>query len=159
MIAKLQIETAWKKTKTVLKRAYYTPPFKVADITEDTTAGMLQLMLMNVSPGILDRDNYRIELKIGENSSLQLHTQSYQRIFTMKANAFQSMNVLLEKNACFFFLPHPTVPHKESNFTAENTILLSEGAELLWGEIVTCGRKGCAEVFSFSTYHNLTKIY
>jgi urease accessory protein len=159
MIARLQIETGWKKNKNFLKTAYCTPPFKVADITEDLSAETLQLMLMNVSPGILDGDDYRIEIKIGENSSLHLHTQSYQRLFTMKENAFQQMNVLLEKNASFFFIPHPTVPHKDSDFTAENNIFLSEGCELLWAEILTCGRKGCGEVFSFKKYHNLTKIY
>lgn len=159
MIAKLQIETGWKKNKNFLKSVYCTPPFKVADITEDLSAETLQLMLMNVSPGILDGDNYRVEIKIGENSSLHLHTQSYQRLFTMKANAFQQMNVHLEKNASFFFIPHPAVPHKNSDFTAENNIFLSEGCELLWTEILTCGRKGCGEVFSFKKYHNLTKIY
>ncbi|MEP6746171.1 MAG: urease accessory protein UreD [Bacteroidota bacterium] len=158
MIAKLQIETSWKD-RSVLKHAFYTPPFKVADITEDFSPGVLQLTLMNVSPGILDGDDYRLEINVGENSSLRLHTQSYQRLFTMQSSAFQLMNVHLEKNSSFFFLPHPTVPHKESNFKAENNIFLSAGCELLWGEILTCGRKGCGEVFSFTQYHSLTKIY
>jgi urease accessory protein len=158
MKAELTIETVWKN-KSFLKHVYYTPPFKVANITEDLAPAILQLMLMNVSPGILDGDDYRIEIKIKENSSLHLHTQSYQRIFTMKSQAFQSMSIHLEKNASLFFLPHPTVPHNNSNFTAENTIFLSEGSELLWTEIITCGRKGCGEVFAFSKFHNLTEIY
>jgi urease accessory protein len=158
MIAKLQIETGWKN-KSFLKHSFYTPPFKAADITEDSSSGILQLMLMNVSPGILDGDDYRIEINVGENSSLHLHTQSYQRLFTMKASAFQLMNVHLEKNSSFIFLPHPTVPHAASAFKAENNIFLSAGCELLWGEILTCGRKGCGEIFSFTQYHNLTRIY
>ena len=158
MIASLQIETARKQT-SFLKHAYYTPPFKVANITEDTSAEKLELMLMNASPGILDGDEYKLELKIGAGSSLHLHTQSYQRLFTMKGSAQQLMNVWLEENASFIFLPHPAVPHKNSVFTGENNIFLTNGCELLWGEILTCGRKGCGEVFSFSKYHNRTTIY
>jgi urease accessory protein len=30
---------------------------------------------------------------------------------------------------------------------------------LVWGEILTCGRKLNNEVFSFSTYHSITHIY
>jgi urease accessory protein len=158
MISNLQIETTWKN-KTVLANVYHTPPFKVADITGGPAAETLQLMLMNVSPGILDGDSYLLDIKIGAESLLHLHTQSYQRLFTMKGSAAQSMNVQLEKNASLVYLPHPTVPHKASSFTSVNNIFLSEGSELLWGEIITCGRKGCGEIFAFTKYHNLTKIH
>ena len=158
MIARLDIQTAFKHNKTFLKHVYYQPPFKVADITEDKTCKTLHLMLMNSSPGVLDGDHYYIHLEIGEGASLQLHTQSYQRLYTMKTSALQEMKIRLENNTSLVYLPHPTVPHTKSNFSARNQIYLSDHCELIWGEILTCGRKGSGESFSFSRYHAVTEI-
>jgi len=63
MIAKLHIETISKKGITCLKQSYCTPPFKVANITEDKSSNRLQLMLMSSSPGILDDDEYELKIE------------------------------------------------------------------------------------------------
>ena len=112
MNARLHIRTACRNGKTFLKQAYQEPPFKVADITGNKTAGALQLMLMNASPGVLDGDRYQIRLELEEDSVLQLHTQSYQRLYTMKESASQRMEVHLHKGASLRYIPHPVVPHK-----------------------------------------------
>ena len=59
----------------------------------------------------------------------------------MKGSASQKMKVAIQKNGFLRYIPHPMVPHKESNYKAENTIYLEENATLIWGEILTCGRK------------------
>ena len=51
------------------------------------------------------------------------------------------------------------VPHKESNYKAENTIYLDENARLIWGEILTCGRKLNGEQFEFTEFQNKTSIF
>lgn len=159
MIAKLHINTALRNGISYLKEAYFTPPFKVANITEDKKANKLDLMLMCSSPGILDEDIYEMKIELAEECFLQLYTQSYQRLFTMKKGASQSMNVYLQPNASFIYLPHPSVPHEDSIFTATNKIYLSVGCTLVLGEVLTCGRKLNGEVFKFSKYHNITEIY
>jgi urease accessory protein len=159
MIAKLNIETIFKNGITCLKQSYCTPPFKIANITEDKNSPLLQLMLMSSSPGILDKDEYEIKIELGESSSLQLHTQSYQRLFNMKRGAKQLIEVYLEKGAFFVFLPHPSVPHENSIFTTTNKFYLNTGCRLIWGEILTCGRKLNGEVFLFSKYHSVTEIF
>jgi urease accessory protein len=158
MKAILHIQTARRDNRTYLQKAYCTPPFKVADITENKKDNRLQLMLMSASPGILDEDEYRMTIELAENTSLQLSTQSYQRLFTMKQGARQHLQVQMATGSSFCFLPHPVVPHKASDFTAVNNIYLSDGCTLIWGEVLTCGRKLNDEIFSFSKYHNVTKI-
>lgn len=158
MTANLDIYTARKDNKTFLRHVYYQPPFKVADVTEDKTGETLHLMLMNSSPGVLDGDRYHITLELGERSSVHLHTQSYQRLYTMKTSASQQTTVTLGNHASLYYLPHPTVPHKESNFTCRNKIFLSDHNELVWAEILTCGRKGSGESFSYSGYHAVTEV-
>lgn len=159
MIAKLHIETICKNRITCLKQSYCTPPFKVANITEDKSSPLLQLMLMSSSPGILDEDEYELKIELGENSSLQLHTQSYQRLFNMKKGAKQLMELHLEKNSSFVFLPHPSVPHENSVFATTNKFYLSTSCRLIWGEILTCGRKLNGEVFLFLKYHSITEVF
>lgn len=158
MIATLHIQTAARESGTCLKSTYFTTPFKVANITEDKKAGNLHLMLMSSSPGILDGDDYHLKIELEENSILQLHTQSYQRLFNMKQSASQLLEVYLAPNASFCFLPHPAVPHASSVFKATNKIFLAQNCSLLFGEILTCGRKLNGEVFQFSKYHNVTEV-
>ncbi len=52
----------------------------------------------------------------------------------------------------------PQYPTGVLSFIAKNKIFLSAGSTLLWGEILTCGRKLRNETFAFSRYHNLTEI-
>jgi urease accessory protein len=159
MNAQVNIQTSCRDGISYPIECYFTPPFRVVNITEDKHAGPLDLMLMNSSPGILDRDQYEIKISVAENSSLTLHTQSYQRLFNMKKGAIQCMEVRLDRNASFVYLPHPSVPHEHSIFTAHNKVYITETSRLVWGEVLTCGRKLNGEVFQFSRYHNITEIY
>lgn len=159
MIATVKIDTYLRNEITHLKSAYHTTPFKVAEIREDKNSPVLELMLMSSSPGILDGDCYDIEINVQENCRLEFSTQSYQRIFTMEGSASQNMKVEVQKNGFFKYLPHPTVPHKNSNYKANNTIYLNENAILIWGEILTCGRKLNGEQFEFTEFQNKTTIY
>ena len=159
MRAELHIHATRLNETTCLKKCYCTTPFKVANITEDKKDDTLRLMLMSSSPGILDGDNYDIKIELEENCALQLHTQSYQRLFTMKQQATQQMEVRLAPGASFCFIPHPAVPHEASHFTARNKIFLSQNCQLIFGEILTCGRKLNNEVFLLSKYHNITEIF
>lgn len=159
MIAKLHIRTASRNGITYLDQSYCTPPFKVANITEDKKARPLHLMLMNSSPGILDGDDYTMKIEVEENCSLRLHTQSYQRLFNMKNGAKQHMEVRIAAGAEFVYLPHPAVPHENSSFTAVNRIYIDPSSSLVWGEVLTCGRRLNGEVFRLSKYHNATEVY
>ncbi len=159
MRSSLKISASFKHSRTCLQQCYFTPPFKVANITADKNAKTLDLMLMCSSPGILDNDVYDFEIMVEENASLQLHTQSYQRLFHMKHGASQKMQVHLQAGATFVYLPHPAVPHASSIFKNTNNIYLQNNCTLFWGEIITCGRQLKGEVFSFSKYHNITQIY
>ncbi len=159
MISELYIQAGLRGEITFLKKSYCTPPFKVADITEDKNDETLRLMIMSSSPGILDGDEYNWKIDIEKDCSLQLLTQSFQRLFTMKKGASQNIEVYLNAGASFCFIPHPVVPHYASSFTSKSKIFLSDDCSLIWGEVLTCGRKLNGEVFKFSKYHNVTAIF
>lgn len=159
LTANVHIGVAARGDKTVLKQVFCTPPFKVADVTEDKRQRQLQLMLMSSSPGILDGDAYHLSIDLGQGANLRLETQSYQRIFQMQNSAIQTFEVTMAPHSSFTYLPLPVVPHKQSSLIAKNKIVLAEGCTLLWSEVISCGRKLNNEVFQFRRYHSLTEIF
>lgn len=159
MKANLHIQTALRHGVTYLEQSYFTPPFKVANITEDKKAGPLHLMLMCSSPGILEGDDYHTKINVAADCHLQLHTQSYQRLFPMKQGAKQVTEICLQKGATYVYIPHPVVPHKQAVFTALNKIYLQGNNRLIWGDLLTCGRKLNGERFEFVKYHSITDVY
>jgi urease accessory protein len=159
MINKLDLTTACRAGITYLKDAYYTPPFKLLPVGEDRHDPWLRLMLMSSSPGILNGDQYELTLHLAENTRLHLQTQSYQRLFHMKEGASQHLEVNMARGSHFYFIPHPSVPHEKSIFRGHSVLHLAADSSLVWGEIVTCGRKHSGEVFKFTHFQNLTEVY
>jgi urease accessory protein len=159
MLGKLHIETKEVDGKTILKNCYFSAPFKVMDITQGKIKTKLTLMLMSSSPGILDKDEFDIDIQIGEKSHVELYTQAYQRIYTMKEGTFQKQKVYLEKGAFLHYLAHPIVPHKNAKYKGETEIYLQKDANLIWSEIITCGRMGHEIDFGFDYFCNLTSVY
>lgn len=159
MRSSLQIHGSTRNGKSYLANCYYTRPFKVANITENRNDAWLRLMLMSSSPGILDTDDFTIEIVLDEECLMHLSTQAYQRLFSMQSGAQQKMNVTLRSGSAFIFLPHPSVPHENSIFTTRNKFHLDQNSFLIWGEVLTCGRKLNGEVFCFTKYHSITEIF
>jgi len=157
--AKLHIETAFRNRRTVLQNSFCTPPFKIADVTEDKKQKNLQLMIMSSSPGVLDGDEYSLQIDIEPDCSLELKTQAYQRLYQMKNGAKQFLSVNMKENSSLVYIPHPLVPHENSIFLSRNRVFMSENCSLSWGEVMSCGRKWNGEVFKFLSYHNITEIF
>ncbi len=159
MNSKVAINTFNRNGITYLKECFTSNPFKVMDIREDKSKPCLELMLMSSSPGILDGDAYTFEIDVKDHCALALNTQSYQRIFNMKTSAVQNTTIKVGRDSYFQYVPHPTVPHKNSNFSTKNDIHLSEGAALIWSDLFSCGRKLNGESFDYHSFENRTTIY
>jgi urease accessory protein len=159
MTCNAHIVAARKFHKTYLKSCYCDHPFKVANITEDRSTDLLRLMITSTSPGVLDNDQYNIGIEIEEYAKMHLTTQGYQRLFTMKNKASQTMTVHAGNKTSFYYLPHPNVPHRASDFSSVNNLFLSDNHHVIWSEIITCGRKLNGEEFIFKKFHSVINIY
>lgn len=143
---------------------YHTVPFGLLRI--DSRASYdpwLRYMVRSSSPGILAGDCYEIDYNIADDTKLGLETQAYQRVHRMNegGEAWQNTRVTVGKNALFHYIPHPLVPHKASDFEANNEIKIAKSSQLIWGEVITCGRKayGDGEVFAFKRLMTSTDLY
>ena len=155
----LHITAGYKNDHTYLKQCFHKQPFKLANITENKSDGLLRLMITSSSPGILSSDDYKIEIEVEEDANILVTTQGYQRLFTMADAARQSMHVHVANNGSLIYLPHPNVPHEGSSFSSFNNIYLQRKHNLVWSEIITCGRKLSGEKFKFTRFQNVTNVY
>jgi len=153
--------TTGLREQTIMKDVYFTPPFNLVEVREIKKNPLLEVMVMSSSPGLLNDDSYSINIEVIDGSALNLQSQAYQRIFVSELGTTQSMNVRVGHDAYFSHTPHPTVPHKGARYTARNTIHLENSSTLLWGDILTCGRKhmGDGERFQFKKHHTITEIF
>jgi len=158
MKSSVHIKAGKADGRTVLLKSFFTPPFRIADIS-DNRKSELRLMFMSSSPGILDGDEYVIKVEVEKDANLHLETQSFQRIFQMNSGAQQHMEVEIQSGGSLIFLPHPVVPHKNSMFSSINRFHMDENASLIYGEVLTPGRKMCGEIFQFKTFRNLTEVF
>jgi urease accessory protein len=157
MKSALTIEAVLRQGRSVLADCYHTQPFKIMNVSGSQKG--LELVLMSASPGLLEGDEQQLQLRIGAGAQLSLATQAYQRFFAMEQGATQSLTVFIEAGGSLVYLPHPAVPHTGARVRSTNTFHLSKGGALLWGEVLTCGRKGSGERFQFTSYRSTTVIH
>lgn len=155
----LKIETEIKHEKTILNDSYFTPPFKLLKPFYGEN-NIMRLCLVNVSPGVLEGDNYNVTVNMRKESLLELYSQSYSKIFKMKDGfAVQKVNINMEEGCTLAYMLKPTLPYEDSDFRGETNIRLSKNCNLIFREIISCGRYKRNEVFSFKSFKSRTKIF
>ncbi len=159
MDAEIRLIAGVKQGRSYLRSLYVTPPFRVVGVGQLHNDGKLYLMQMSTSPGILSGDSYKISITVEDNASLQLQSQSYQRIYDMEQSASQTMDITIGDNALFSQVPHPLVPHKNSYFSQKTKVQIGENSSFLQGEIITCGRKHHGEEFLFRHFSNSVEVF
>lgn len=156
----LKIETELKNNRTILKDSFFSAPLKIAKPFYDDRLNIMKLCMLNVSAGILAGDSYNIEIDVRKNSSLQVYTQSYSKVFQMKEGfAEQKLTISVEDGACFMYMPHPIIPYAKSNYMTTNIIKLKDTSSLFFRDIISCGRYKRDEIFKFNKFKSNTKVY
>lgn len=159
MDSRLHIIAGFKYGKSYVKDLYVSLPFRVVSVGQRKNDNKLYQMVMSSSPGILDGDHYHLDIDLEQGSSLQLQSQSYQRLFNMKDKAVQELSICMEDDTSFAYVPHPVVPHEDSNFKSVAKIHIGKNSQIIISEIITCGRKHYGEVFKLKRFQNLMEIY
>lgn len=159
MDSRLHIIAGHKAGKSYVKDLFVSPPFRVVSVGQRKSDNKLYQIIMSSSPGILDGDRYQLDIELEKGSALQLQSQSYQRLFNMKDQAVQQLNISMADDTSFAYVPHPVVPHEDSNFKSKAKINIGENSQVIMGEIITCGRKHYGELFKLKKFQNLTEIY
>lgn len=158
--SRLHIVTEAKNGQTTPKSTFFSAPYKLANYFRLNNGG-IEYILMNASAGIMARDNYFLEIEVGNESHVVLSSQSFEKIHKMvDGTAKRETRVKIGKQAYFKYIPLPTIPFAESNFNNVTTIHLQDvTAKLSYLEILSCGRHLRGERFKYKLYKSLIDIY
>ncbi|MFI3288537.1 MAG: urease accessory protein UreD [Rikenellaceae bacterium] len=159
MESKIRLVVTQREGRSYIRSLYTTPPFRVVSVGQLASDGAAYLMQMSTSPGVLNGDNYEVDITLEEGAELQFRSQSYQRIFDMDGEARQRMQITIGDGAHYSQVAHPIVPHRNSAYFASTKVTLGEGSSFLQSEIITCGRHLHGESFLFREFSNSVEVY
>ncbi|MDO4641231.1 MAG: urease accessory protein UreD [Neisseria sp.] len=151
MHAKLTLSTQTRNRQTILNNSFATPPLKLLALPPQQH-GILHVVQMSSSPGLLAGDVIDTEISLEEHTALSFYTQAFTRVLSMDKGEKAQQRTLIRQapHSKLCYLPHPLVLHKDSTLIQTTDIELSDGCTLLYGEIIAAGRILNDERFAFA---------
>ncbi|WP_407425129.1 urease accessory protein UreD [Treponema sp.] len=149
-----------KSGKTFIEDSFFTSPFKIMKPFEKEDGG-ISVFLQSASPGILAGDIQEHKINVKKGAKLEIRGQSFEKIFKMKENQKAERKIFgkVEDEATLIYSPLPCIPFSQSNFSSTTEINISKSSRLIYEDCICAGRCACGEVFDFTLYKNLIKIY
>lgn len=153
MHSKLSLSTLAQGNRTILQSSFASPPLKLMSLPYESD-GILRVVQMSSSPGLLGGDTVDIEIKLSPHTALSLYTQSFTRILEMDEGkrAQQHTHITQQAGSSLCYLPHPLVLHTGSTLVQTTEIELDDDCDLIYGEIVAAGRIRNGESFKFNRF-------
>ena len=146
--------------KTFIEDSFFTSPFKIMKpFARDD--GSISVFLQSASPGILEDDSQIHNVKVNKGAGLEIRSQSFEKIFKMDPGKTAGRKITAEvaQDASLIYRPLPCIPFSQSNFSSTTEISLAENSRLIYEDCICAGRCAHGEVFDFTLYKNLIKIY
>lgn len=145
---------------TCLVERFHTAPLKIAKTFQLDGTGQLSVYMMDASPGILDGDDYRIDMELEGGAEVFVTNQSFMKVHpTPVSFSTIKQSFTLGKGALLEYFPEPTIPYAQSRFTSGIAFHLAEGAELLYADIITPGRTHRGELFQYESLLSGLEVY
>jgi urease accessory protein len=141
--------------QTILRLEHQHPPWRVIRAFPNASGETLA-HLHNVSGGVLDNDDLRLQVQIGPDARAQITTTGATRIYrsrSVDAVSRQRTEITIAERGLLEYLPDPLIPYGQSRFEQSTTIDLNHEATLFWWETIAPGREAAGEVFD---YHALS---
>ena len=158
-ISKVKITTLNKNGKTILDDVYFTSPFKVAPPFYKSD-DFVKVIVMSSSAGTMDGDIQEYDITLGDNTKMEITSQSFEKIHTMiEDEAIRDCNICIGKNSLLIYNLLPTIPFKDSAFKSNINIKLKDSSsKLIFMDIINCGRVAHGEKFKYKYYKSYVDI-
>ncbi|XEC93106.1 urease accessory protein UreD [Paenibacillus tarimensis] len=144
---------------SVVTEKYHTAPIKIAKTFQlDKQLGVI---VMDVSPGMMDGDRYEMSWHAGRGSSVYLTNQSYTKVHPCSADGKATMRqrFVLEENAWVESMMEPVMLYKDAGFRNDTDVQLSEGSVWMQLEVLCPGRTLRGEKFLYRELDNRLRIH
>ena len=146
--------------KSFIEDSYFTSPFKIMKPFERENGG-ISVFLQTASPGILEGDAQEHKITVKKGACLEIKSQSFEKIFKMDdgKSAERKISAEVQENSTLIYTPLPCIPYSKSNFFSKTEIHLSSSSRLIYEDCICAGRCARGEIFDFTLYRNLVKIF
>lgn len=151
-ILRLKLERHSATGNTVIKEQYSRVPLLAqrAMYLEETLPAMAYVYIISPSGGILQGDRYQIDIKLGNNTLAHVTTQGATRIYKMEKNyASQTININVEEEGYFEYIPDQIIPFRNSRFYQEVNLNVHDNATMIYSEVIVPGRVASGEAFEY----------
>ncbi|WP_018924819.1 urease accessory protein UreD [Salsuginibacillus kocurii] len=140
-----------RRGKTVITNHYETPPLKVSRLMYPEIKEHAIAYLVETSGGMVAGDQYRYTLRLDKSAALTLIPQSSLKIYPQKngEGAVQFYDVQLADDTFLKLSPDTIIPFAASRFQNEQRITMNGNASLIWGEILSAGRREREEIYDY----------
>ncbi|MFF2480461.1 urease accessory protein UreD [Paenibacillus sp. NPDC058071] len=144
---------------TTLAEKYHTAPIKIAKAFP--LASELGVIVMDVSPGLLEGDRYDFSWHAEAGSSAFITNQSYTKIHPCLPEGGASMRQTFElgEGAVIEHMPEPIMLYKDARFSGETIVRLSPGAVWMQAEVLCPGRTLRGEQFQYRELRSSLSVY
>ena len=151
-ILRLELDKQTSTGNTVIKEQYSRVPLLAqrAMYLEETLPAMAYVYIVSPSGGILQGDRYKIDIKSGNNTFTHVTTQGATRIYKMDKNyASQIINIKVEEESYFEYIPDQIIPFRNSRFYQEVIVNIHDNATMIFSEVIVPGRVASGEAFEY----------
>ena len=149
---KLKLSFAKQHGRTTMTESFFRVPLQVMKPYHDES-GCLCLYLLSPTGGIVQGDDYQIEVHLSKETHVLLTTQAATKVYGMPRHAArQHIHFHVGENALLEYLPDPTILFREANFDQRMHLFLARGAKAVVQEIIMPGRLARGEVLAFTQY-------
>ncbi|RCW42542.1 urease accessory protein UreD [Paenibacillus prosopidis] len=154
----LRTSFASRGGQTIVNHKYHTAPIKIAKAFP--LDGQLGVIVMDVSPGLLDGDRYELEWTSDRDSHVMITNQSYMKVHPSRPGGGSSMyqTFYLEENAVVEHMPEPVMLYKSAAFQNETHVQLLAGAVWMQADVLCPGRTLRGERFDYRCYRNALSV-
>lgn len=121
--------------------------------------GQVTYTVINPGGAYFGADRYLLELRVEENASLALTTQSATKVYkTPQGPATQLMTLDLGPDSMLEYVPDPLIVYRDGSYVQRTEVRMDPSASLLMAEIITPGWSPSGEAFGYDELRMRTEI-
>jgi urease accessory protein len=138
--------------RTVVREQYSQVPLFAQKpmYLEESLQSMAYMYIISPSGGILQGDEYRIDISLAGNAQAHLTTQGATRIYKMDEGfAVQQVDITVDGGCYLEYMPDQVIPYAGSRFYQKTDLRVHENATVVYSEIISPGRAASGELFQY----------
>ena len=151
-ILRLELRKDSTNGNTVIKELYSRVPLFAQRVMylEETIPAMAYVYIVSPSGGILQGDRYLIDITSHNKTFAHVTTQGATRVYKMEKNyASQTINIKVEEESYFEYIPDQIIPFRNSRFYQEVHLNVHDNATMIYSEVIVPGRVASGEAFDY----------